>query len=340
MDICNSREVANASSALTSVQTESWGTTTSPVGVDGTSSLREWGGGGVVTSFEDYTELPIEHSEKILSTPWYNSSRTTVIFCHGFTGHPNGPAVSAVTKAYLEQGESNVVLLNWQHMASIALPSFASSYLNWAAPNARQIGVRLADVLVSLSASGLNLNKTHLVGHSLGAQIFGIAGNNLQQKGMPLARITGLDPASVGFEGKPAGSKLNPYSARRVFVIHSDPSKYGYKSATGTVDFWPNFTLRPVIQPGCTSGPTQVFSADDLCNHNRSWQLLVDAIKYPGTIIGSYAKNYRTWKRYSQRERHAVTLALDPRDDALLQPGNYFFVTKAEAPYGLGRDGL
>lgn len=49
-----------------------------------------------------------------------------------------------------------------------------------------QLGVRFADVLQTLEAHGLDLNRTHLVGHSLGAQLFGIAGNTLTAKGVHL----------------------------------------------------------------------------------------------------------------------------------------------------------
>lgn len=49
-----------------------------------------------------------------------------------------------------------------------------------------QLGVNFAETLRNLSDSGLDLNKTHLVGHSLGAHIFGIAGNKLAEQGIHL----------------------------------------------------------------------------------------------------------------------------------------------------------
>lgn len=48
----------------------------------------------------------------------------------------------------------------------------------------------------------------------------------------------------------------------------------------------------------------------DLCNHNRSWQLLTDALKYPESLLASYAKNYRTWKNYSVGERNRIVLEI------------------------------
>ncbi|CAG4982164.1 unnamed protein product [Parnassius apollo] len=290
-------------------------------------------------SMEEYTELYIYEAQKIFSGSWYNSSRNTVIFSHGFTGRPNGPAVTAVITAYIQDGNSNVALLNWQELASMALPSFASSYLNWAVPNARKLGVRFADTLANMSAAGLDLKKTHLIGHSLAAHVFGIAGNAMSQGKQP-ACIIGLDPSKVAFENKPAKLRLNPDSASMVTVIHTDITKYGTSEPMGKVDFWPNFRhMGQANQPGCDRRPSPTFSMQDLCSHNRSWQLLIDSLKHPGTLIGSKAKNYRTWKNYSQEERKAVTFTLG-KCDITAERGNYYLLTNEEPPYGRGEQGL
>ncbi|KAJ2950059.1 hypothetical protein O0L34_g11398 [Tuta absoluta] len=289
--------------------------------------------------FSKYTELPIATAERIFKTDWYNSSRHTVLFAHGFTGRPEGPAVAAVIKAYLEQDESNVALLNWEHLAAPLQANLANAYLARVAPNARALGYRMANVFQNLSAAGLDLNRTHLVGHSLGAQIFGIAGNQLLLMGIQLPWITGLDPAGVAFEGRPPQQRLSPKSAKFVAVLHSDPSRYGFSRQLGTVDFWPNYRNGAVRQPGCDNRPHPMFSPEDLCNHNRCWQLLVDSLKYPGTLLGSWARNYRTWKNYSFEDRNAKVLDI-AKSYNQYTPGNYYFVTKDVSPYGLGREGI
>lgn len=75
-------------------------------------------------------------------------------------------------------------------------------------------------------------------------------------------RITGLDPASIGFENRPNNVKIHGGSAEYVDLIHSDPSKYGYRKSMGTVDFWPNFKNGAVVQPGCPAGGQQMFSLE------------------------------------------------------------------------------
>ncbi|KAL4716380.1 hypothetical protein ACJJTC_006742 [Scirpophaga incertulas] len=302
---------------------------------DSTAKLRFFS-----RSTDDFLELSLETAHDVFKSSWYNSSRNTVIFAHGFTGYPEGPAVSAVINSYLDRGDSNVVLLNWKEMAASIYPNIANSYLRWAAPNARKLGAIFAETLSNMSAAGFDLNKTHLVGHSLGAHIFGIAGNTLLQRGVILPWITGLDPAGVGFESRPPAGRLNANSADFVSVIHTDPSKYGFKRQLGTVDFWPNYRInRPVLQPGCDNRTFAAFSKEDLCSHNRCWELLIDAMKHPGTIIGSYAKNYRKWKNNSQQDREVIVLELGVHDIKAV-PGDYFLMTSARSPYGLGREGL
>lgn len=66
-------------------------------------------------------------------------------------GQPTGPAVLAVMRAYLERGESNVALLNWERLAADETSSVPNSYINWAAPNARQVNILIITCHVIIS---------------------------------------------------------------------------------------------------------------------------------------------------------------------------------------------
>ncbi|XP_061704064.1 lipase member H-B-like [Cydia pomonella] len=268
-------------------------------------------------------------------------------------GKPTGPAVTAVVGAFLRRGDCNVALLDWQGLAAAEAPSLADSYLNWAAPNARKLGVRLAGALTRLSAAGLDLERTQLVGHSLGAHVLGLAGNALRLQGVLLPWITALDPASAAFEGKPAAGRLHAGSAAVyglatvlvVVAVHSDPGGYGARRAMGTADFWPNYRVE-AVQPGCPKSRGQRFSPEgktfssDLCSHNRSWQLLAEALARPGALLGCRARSFREWKNYSTAQRNVSTLDLDAYGKTVYVPGNYYFSTSSEPPYGLGENGL
>lgn len=58
-----------------------------------------------------------------------------------------------------------------------------------------------------------------MIGHSLGAQVAGYAGQKLDGK---VGRITGLDPAGPMFEHLPPSVRLDPTDAQFVDVIHTN----------------------------------------------------------------------------------------------------------------------
>lgn len=98
--------------------------------------------------------------------------------------------------------------------------------------------------------NGVSPNNIHVIGHSLGGQVAGIAGQEIfSQTGKKVRRITGLDPAAPSFVGEPASNRLSPDDAKIVTVIHTDGGVFGYLSVCGTIDFFPNGGKPP--QPGC-----------------------------------------------------------------------------------------
>lgn len=66
----------------------------------------------------------------------------------------------------------------------------------------------------------------HLVGHSLGAQAAGVAGNTARIRP---GRITGLDPALPLFQTLPLTLRLDRSDADFVDIIHTDSGGFGNK---------------------------------------------------------------------------------------------------------------
>lgn len=115
-----------------------------------------------------------------------------------------------------------------------------------------QLGPKMAEVILNLVDEGLDIDKFHIVGHSLGGQMAGIIGRNVMKKSggvMKLARISGLDPAFPTFYPSIGTSPINKKDAKFVDIIHTDAWLYGAPVSTGTVDFWPNSGR--TLQPGC-----------------------------------------------------------------------------------------
>lgn len=115
-----------------------------------------------------------------------------------------------------------------------------------------QLGISLGNLLIQLFGAGLDINKFHLVGHSLGGQLAGFAGRTVYQnsdKKIKLKRISALDPAFPPFYPGIFIAHLSEKDAEFVDVIHTDAGLYGAPVSTGTVDFWPN--SGKTLQPGC-----------------------------------------------------------------------------------------
>lgn len=128
-----------------------------------------------------------------------------------------------------------------------------------------------------------NLNKVHVIGHSLGSHLSGYAGYHLQNDfQLTLGRISGLDPAEPLFSGTDPIIRLDRTDARFVDIIHTDARPFisgglGMLEPIGHVDFYPNGGYD---QPGCELGMTQMIEEKDSlfwglqeflgCDHIRS----------------------------------------------------------------------
>lgn len=89
---------------------------------------------------------------------------------------------------------STVIVIDWKGGSS---PPYYQ-----AVANIRLVGAIVAHMIISIQEELRfeNLDKFHLIGHSLGAHMNGYAGHYLQRDfGLILGRISGLDPAGPYF---------------------------------------------------------------------------------------------------------------------------------------------
>jgi pimeloyl-ACP methyl ester carboxylesterase len=111
---------------------------------------------------------------------------------------------------------------------------------------------RIRDLIQLLVSSGIvTLRDTHLIGHSLGAHVAGLVGNLTQQQdsvddgdGRKIGRITGLDPAGLGFDPPALGRKIMKSDAEFVDVYHTTYGFTGDKTADGHVDFYRKLNIK------------------------------------------------------------------------------------------------
>lgn len=182
---------------------------------------------------------------------------------------------------------ATVVIVDWGGGSS---PPYTQ-----AVANIRLVGAIAAHVIHMIyQECGLpNLDRVHMIGHSLGAHLSGYAGYTLQREfGLQLGRITGLDPAEPLFTDTDPMVRLDRSDAGFVDVVHTDAVSLamgglGMRAAIGHVDFYPNGGAN---NPGCDGtwsdsmslhrgslfGSIQQFLS---CNHVRSYQFWLEAVR-------------------------------------------------------------
>lgn len=111
----------------------------------------------------------------------FNSSKETVFLVHGWSSHHTSPMAQTVKDAYLITREINVIIVDWK---DLALSRYHFSKL-LVLRVGRILGSFIEQMTEILS---LNLDKTSIVGFSLGAHIAAVAGRIVGGK---LDHITG-----------------------------------------------------------------------------------------------------------------------------------------------------
>ena len=102
-----------------------------------------------------------------------------------------------------------------------------------------------------------------------------------------IPKIFALDPTTSHFESNiyKGFESLSRTDAEYVQVIHTNAGILGLQNAVGTTDFFPNGGIR---QPGCENDPLD----ENICSHNRSWEIfqsaIVDPTGFPGVKCASY----------------------------------------------------
>ncbi|KAL7736975.1 hypothetical protein ACLKA6_008834 [Drosophila palustris] len=215
--------------------------------------------------------------ESRLARSNFNFNYPMAIYLHGFSESATGDQQSSqqLKDAFLRRGNFNVILVDWSAMVTV--PWYSN-----AVENLPVTARYLARFLRYLVSSGYAVKHIHLIGFSLGAEVAGFAGKQLQEWGIKLTRITALDPALPLFEGNSSNRRLGPSDARFVDVIHTDGGILGNPTAMGHADFYPNGG-RP-LQPGCARqeiANNRWLGIIIGCSHQRAWEYFVESIGQP-----------------------------------------------------------
>lgn len=196
----------------------------------------------------------LSDARSVLNEPNFRPFLPTVMYVHGFTESTESISVHEVITAYTTNGGYNVLVLDWGPLAG--------GMYTKAVANMIKVGKNAAEMLIDIFQAGLPISSFHLVGHSLGGQMAGLIGHQVQRQSdyqLILERISALDPAGPLFSKMlKMVRRLNRDDARFVDVIHTDAGFFGDNHRCGTVDFWPNGGSR--FQPGCPPPTMNTFT--------------------------------------------------------------------------------
>ena len=210
----------------------------------------------VETTFSSWSSEPIRPDSN------------TYVITHGYLSSSSEAWVGNLAEEINQQDpDSNIILTDW---------SDAAGDINYfdAVEDTEEVGNQLA---IWLRDEGVNSDTTQLIGHSLGAHVSGIAGDNYSDiTGSSIETIVGLDPAGPAYEkflfysGKSPEERLDSSDADRVIAFHTSDT-FGYNDSLGVLDLYVN--PDDFLQPGASTA---------LDNHRYAHDLYADLVQGNG----------------------------------------------------------
>jgi len=237
-----------------------------------------------------YIEYDLNKTTNLLKHSKFYQNQSTILYLHGWNEKVNeAVTLSHIVNAYLTRKEENVLLLNYEKLASNFYPTVVEHTI--------ELGKKIALALTDLFKAGLNPSRLHLMGFSLGAHICGEIGRALRPNYI-LSRITGFDPASVMYYCNGKYVELNKNDCKFVDIIHSDKGMTGGATSSGHADFYPNGGSRP--QPGCGNTAWQYFSTivGDHCAHDASVHFFAESVSAKTKMFLATNRNDANVKAY------------------------------------------
>ncbi|XP_063931192.1 phospholipase A1 member A-like [Zophobas morio] len=252
----------------------------------------------------------------------FNTSNPTKIIIHGFQSSIKEDVFVANKNAYMESGDYNVIGMDWSSLCEF-------EYLS-AVGGARRAGKILAEFLNWLSGTGVALNELHLVGHSLGAHVAGIAGHQIKT-GL-IGRITGLDPAAPGFREVDPELKLDVKDAKLVDIIHTYIRVLSIAQPMGHIDFYPNGGR---WQPGCPD-IYDIWQVGEslVCNHARAYYFFAESIRNKHAFKSKRCNSVEEALYGRCHEETEVYMG----QAETYKSGLYYIRTRAQPPYSLSNN--
>lgn len=250
-------------------------------------------------------------------------SRPVTFLIHGFLSTPNDTILYNLSRALVEKDNFFVISFDWKKGACDGGAPFIE-YLAYpkAVENTRLVGKYVAEFTKMLvNKYKVPMSNIRVIGHSLGAQVSGFAGKQVQKLNLgKYSEIIGLDPAGPLFRWNQCSDRICETDAEYVQILHTSELK-GTMTLLGTVDFYINYGKN---QPGC--------GIDESCSHARAVEYFTECVKRECCLIGTPWTTYWNVSPFSQCTKETcVCVGLNAKKYA--NRGSFYVPVEANPPY-------
>lgn len=146
--------------------------------------------------FNNNEVFELDQANEILQHSEYKSNLRTALYIHGYIEGHGVESVHVIIDAYQQRATHNLIVLDWGNLAdgnyfldalqNMKQVNFIFFYLSFKYIYNKffvlQLGPKMAEVLIDMVHNGLDLEKFHLVGHSMGGQLSGLIGRKIIEK--------------------------------------------------------------------------------------------------------------------------------------------------------------
>ncbi|KAF2894031.1 hypothetical protein ILUMI_12140 [Ignelater luminosus] len=269
-----------------------------------------------------------------------NLALRLIFIIHGWLQSDSQSWITEMKRVYLSNTSANIILVDWSLYGQI---NYGAAVC--AVP---LVGVIVGDLIYNITSGNSTwLNNTQINGHSLGAHIAGIAGQEVQNKtnGLKIGRINSLDAAGPGFINITKNSRLDSQDAWFVQALHTNDGQFGYGPPYGTVDFQVNRV--PLLgcgafQGGCPFNPGVAINANNsilqqllptlFCNHGRATLYFIESISSSNFISTSCS----SCKKFGLKQCESSPTIIMGENCPSTVSGEYYLSTNAKAPFAKG----
>ncbi|XP_076392687.1 phospholipase A1 VesT1.02-like [Megachile rotundata] len=237
----------------------------------------------------------------------FDPKKPTVFVAHGWGNSHYSQACTYVRDAYLKHGDYNVILIDWNGLSK-------AEYF-WVSNRVPKMSKYVASMIDFLETQGMDLSKTTIVGHSLGAHIAGLSSYYAKNK---VNYVVALDPAGPNFYNKGPGTRVSKEDAKHVQVIHTNHI-LGTHAEMGDADFYVNGGKD---QKGCF--------LPVLCPHARAYEYFAESINHKG-FLARKCDNFTDYKLGKCKSNDAAYMGGATPD--LNAKGIYHLTTHSKPPF-------